>query len=331
MIDAVSWSDAGALAAPLPGDVSPRIELSIIIVNWNTQALLGQCLAAVRASMDRLAPAAVEVFVLDNASSDGSAAMVRSQFPWTHLIVNDVNVGFARANNQAIDQANGRYVLLLNSDAIMPAQGLLHLWSFAEAHPRAGVVGVKLLNPDGTFQAAGNDFPTLLTTLAQPWDLIQKVQANPYYPSHPPHRARAAAQCDWVGGACLLARRQAIEEVGLLDTSFFMNSEEVDWCFRMRQRGWEVWYTPDVEVVHFGGGSADRRSAAQRMRSFEGKVRFLRKHHGALAAQLARLNFRISSLTKAAWYQARFMSSGDTQVRAIARAYWRVATEAHWV
>ncbi len=317
----------------LPPELStaPAIDLSIVIVNWNTRDLLAQCLTSLAANTLMPASLNVETFVVDNASIDGSVPMVRESFPWITLIENQSNVGFAPANNQGIVLTRGRYVLLLNSDAIVGQQALARLLTFADAHPRAGIVGVKLVNSDATFQAAANDFPTLASTLAEPWGLMHVLTHNPYYPSYPPARSERSTTCDWVGGACLLARRQAIRDVGLLDPSFFMNSEEVDWCYRMRRHGWEVWYTPGVEVVHLGGGSADRRSAAQRMRSFEGKVRFLTKHHGSLAGRLAHLNFRLSSLAKAAWYQARFVFSGDVRQRTVAHAYWEVATKVHWV
>ncbi len=167
--------------------------------------------------------------------------MVRARFPGVRLIENSENVGFARANNQAIALAQGRYVLLLNSDTVVPDGALASLIAFAEGHPEAGVVGARLLNPDGSFQAGPNRFPTLLSTVLGAWGVVQYLTRNSYYPSLGPEHSREAQQCDWVGGACLLARRSAIDQVGLLDEQFFMNSEEVDWCFRMKQHGWQVW------------------------------------------------------------------------------------------
>ncbi len=297
------------------------VDLSLIIVNWNTRELLADCLASVIRSHrsgvrgqepEGLTPDAcsltTEVFVVDNASSDGSAAMVRERFPWARLIENAENVGFAQANNQGVRQAIGRYVLLLNSDTVVPAGAPESLIAFGEAHPQAGIVGAKLLNPDGSFQAGPNQFPTLASVMLESWGIIQRLTRNPYYPSFPPARSATPLQCDWVGGACLLARRAAIEQVGLLDEHFFMNSEEVDWCYRMKRRGWEVWYTPTATIIHLGGASAQRSTPAQRLRTYRGKALFFAKHHGQIAGRLAQAHFRATSALKAVAYGARFLS-----------------------
>lgn len=318
--------------SPSPPLSSPSFPtLSIIIVNWNTHDLLAQCLESVGVELAAWQGGRVETFVVDNASTDGSVALVRERFPWVRLIANTENVGFARANNQAVEQAQGRYILLLNSDAMLTPNSLTNLIAFADAHPQAGIIGVRLLNFDGSFQAAFNDFPTLLRVVMETWGLIQFIKRNPYYPSYAPHQSENATMCDWVGGACLCARRQAIEEVGVLDDSFFMNSEEVDWCFRMRQSGWQVWYTPAVEIVHLGGGSANRRSATQRMRLYEGKVRFLAKHHGHIAAWVARLNFRLSSSIKAIIYWILFLVRRRESDAVQSTSHWQVFVRRNWI
>lgn len=307
-----------------------QVDLSVIIVNWNTRKLLARCLESLFDGVQVSANLKVETYVVDNASTDGSAQMIAKCFPWVQLIQNADNVGFARANNQAIRQSKGRYVLLLNSDTILNPNNLVELLRFADTRPHAGIVGVKLVNPDGTFQAAQNDFPTFGSTLMEPWGIIQLLTRNAYYPSYPPDQAMHPAQCDWVGGACLLVRQAAIDQVGLLDERFFMNSEEVDWCYRMWEKAWEVWYTPDVEVIHLGGGSADRPSAVQRMRLYESKVRFLQKYYGPAAANIVRLNYRISSLTKALGYQLRFLVSRDKANLNHSQAHWQVAISRSW-
>ena len=201
---------------------------------------------------------------------------------------------------------------------------------FAEDHPRAGIVGVKLVNSDGTFQAALNDFSTWQSMLLEAWGVRQRLSRNRYYPSYPPHKSMHARPCDWVGGACLLARTTAMEEVGLLNEGFFMYSEEVDWCYRMWKEGWEVWYTPDVEVIHLGGASADRLSATQRMRMYASKVRFIEKHRGALMARVVGLNFRASSMIKALGYELGCLLLRDDSLHARAVSHWKVALERSW-
>lgn len=304
--------------------------LDIIVVNWNTCDLLAKCLQSVQEESRASPSCTVETFVVDNASHDGSPQMVRERFPWVHLIENAENVGFARANNQAIPFCRGRYILLLNSDAVLPIGSLGELLRVAEEQPRAGIVGVKLINQDGSFQAALNDFPTPLHIFLEPWGTFQFLLGNRYYPSYPPERSNQATCCDWVGGACLLARAEAISQVGVLDEQFFMNSEEVDWCYRMRKNGWAVWYTPTVEVIHLGGGSSDRLSARQRMRLYTGKLRYLRKHYGRAAASLAYWNYRLSAGLKAAGYHLKFLFTKDEHEDQCASDYWAVAIAARW-
>jgi hypothetical protein len=247
------------------------------------------------------------------------------------LIENRQNVGFARANNQAMRASSARYVLLLNSDTIIPRDALERLLAFTESHSQAGIVGAKLINPDGSFQASHNSFPNPVSVVLEGWGLVQRFPRNRYYPSAPPGKSTSPTVCDWVGGACLLARREAIAKVGLLDESFFMNSEEVDWCYRMRRAGWQVWYTPDVEIIHIGGGSAERRTAVQRLRLYEGKVRFLRKHHGPIVAGVARFNFRLASLTKATVLQFAYWSTRRDVYRRQAASHWPVVWRQTWV
>ena len=310
-------------------------DLSIIVVNWNTRDLLAQCLEAVASSESphaklNIYPIAYEIIVVDNASSDGSAAMLYERFPWVRLIKNSENMGFAKANNQGLASATGRYMLLLNSDTLIPQGTLETLVEFADAHPQAGIVGVKLVNPDGSFQAGPNRFPTLVSVVLESWGIVQRLTRNPYYPSFPPERSSIALECDWVGGACLLARRIAIDQVDLLDEAFFMNSEEVDWCYRMRQGGWEVWYTPSPAVIHLGGASANRSTATQRLRNYRGKVLFLSKHHGDFAGWLAQINFRGSSFLKALAYDLRFAITRDRRFHESAASHWVVAQETEW-
>jgi N-acetylglucosaminyl-diphospho-decaprenol L-rhamnosyltransferase len=328
--------------------VDNTLGLSVVVVNWNTRDLLAGCLEslagdpglAIVGEDSSLAdrsfastehhPLVTEVWVVDNASTDGSPQMVRERFSWVRLIENSENVGFAAASNQGIRQATGRYVLLLNSDAVLAPGSPVRLLAFADHHPRAGIVGVQLVNPDGSFQAALNDFPSLGFVLLEAWALARWFSGNTYYPSYPPERSRDAVPCDWVGGACLLARAAAIEQVGLLDEYFFMYSEEMDWCYRMWESGWEVWYTPDVKVIHLGAGSADRLSAVQRLRLYTSKARFIEKRSGSFAARVVRLNYRVSSLLKALGYQFLFLVVRDHASRQCAQSHWQVALQRTW-
>jgi GT2 family glycosyltransferase len=250
-------------------------DLSILVVNWNTRDLLSQCLQSIYDTTHTLA---YRIIVVDNASTDGSQAMVRQRFPQVCLVENDQNVGFARANNQALAVSRGRYSLLLNSDTVVLPHAMEKMVQFADAHPDAGIVGCRLLNEDGSLQKSWASFPTLWSeVLGRNFRIRRLVERNPL-----------VYEVDWVGGACMLVRPGAVDEVGLLDVSFFMYSEETDWCFRMRQRGWKVYYLADAEIVHLGGGSASRRNVAQLVRLYENKIRFFYKHYGAWQAEWLR-------------------------------------------
>ena len=255
-------------------------ELSILVASWNTRDLLAQCLASVYACPPE---SEFEVLVVDNASSDGSAQMVQEQFPQVWLFQNAKNVGFARANNQALAHCQGRYVLLLNSDAIATPGAIQSLMTLADAEPHAAVVGAQLLNPDGSFQASHTPFPTLRQEFLILTGLGRLLRGR-WYPSRGSEEEQGPQVVDYVEGACLLARRQAVEEVGGLDEGYFMYAEEVDWCYVMKQAGWQVWYQPAAKVIHLGGGSSQNRRTQREGDLYRSRVRFFRKHYGDKAA-----------------------------------------------
>jgi hypothetical protein len=269
-------------------------DLSVVVVNWNTRDLLKQCLHSVRETVGELN---VESIVVDNASTDGSSAMVRREFPEVRLIENVENVGFARANNQALQISQGRLVLLLNSDTVVRAGALQAMCHFMDQHPEAGIVGAKLLNPDGSFQASYMDFPTILSEVL----LLTKLYRLFYpscFPSHSLAESLEVCEADWVSGACLAIRRETIEQVGGLDEGYFMYSEEVDWCWRVKQAGWKIFYLPQAEVMHWGGQSIKRISVHKRARVYRGKVLFFRKHRGRGYAAVFRLILLLSTVLK---------------------------------
>ncbi len=255
-------------------------DLSVIIVNWNTCDLLRRCLAALTGTGSlRLK---IEMFVIDNASTDGSAEMVACEFPYVRLIRNTANLGFARANNQGLRLSRGRYVLLLNSDALASPEALAHLVHFMDEHPDAGICGPRLVRPDGTPQvyAFGGD-PTLGYLLMRGVKRLFRVYMHDWATS-------VIQEVDWVSGACLMARRQAVGQVGLLDEEMFMYFEDNDWCLRMRQAGWRVYHVPEVSVVHVGGQSLAKNPAAQQA-YYKSLVYFYRKHYGPIARWLLRV------------------------------------------
>ncbi len=260
--------------------LNPPVDVSVVIVNWNTRALTMACLASLPGAAGSLH---WDAWVVDNASTDGSVAGIRDQCPGARIIANDVNVGFAAANNQGIRASTGRYVLLLNSDTVMAPGALTQLVAFADAQTAAGVVGPMLLNPNESFQSGPTPFPSLWTEGMSATGLGRRLTFRGY-PSRSLRASLAAQQTDYVGGACMLARRRAIDAVGLLDEGYFMYSEEPDWCWRMRERGWETWYTPVARVTHFGGQSTRQVQAAMNLALHRSKVRFFRLHRGRWSA-----------------------------------------------
>jgi N-acetylglucosaminyl-diphospho-decaprenol L-rhamnosyltransferase len=295
------------------------VKLSIIIVNWNTHDLLTECLDTVYAYPPG---APFDVWVVDNGSTDGSQAMLRERFPQVHLIQNQENVGFARANNQAIRACSGDYVLLLNSDAMVLPGTLQQLVDFADSHPDMGITGAQCLNQDGSFQASFNYFPTLFTESLLLFGLAARVY-SPYFPSGSPKESQQSRECDWVGGACLMARRSALQETGLLDEEYFMYVEETDWCYRTVQAGWKVYYCAEARVIHYGGQSASRASAQQRLRLYESKARYFRKHHLKSTELLFRGLVQTSALLKSGyWFGRSLLDRTDEGSRHQLSSHW---------
>lgn len=258
------------------------MDLSIAIVNWNTSDILDQCLMSI---YDTVKGLEYEVIVVDNNSSDGSVQMVREKHLWVKLLANNENVGFSRANNQAYKISQGRYFLLLNSDTVCRPSALSGMVAFLDAHPSAGVVGPLVLNADKTLQPSWARFPSVWS------EIIGRLNRNIDGVSEPPRDAMSVRklghfQTDWVGGCCLMLRRDSIENVGLMDESLYMYCEETDWCYRLRQNGWEVWVDPRYEIVHLGGASSAQMPDQTRRVLIESKVKYFRKHHGELHARM---------------------------------------------
>src|SRR5690606_1823761 len=207
-------------------------DLSIIIVSWNVRELLRACLRSLEAGRHALT---LEVIVVDSASADGTPEMVRNDFPWVHLLAQQENVGFPRGNNIGIHHSTGRYLLLLNPDTEVVGDALQRMVAYLDEHPQTGVGGAQLLYPDGRVQSSRRRFPTLLTaffesTWLQP--LAPQSVLDRYYVRDRPDDA--TSEVDWVMGACLMTRREVVEQVGLLDEDYFMYSEELDWCRRIK-------------------------------------------------------------------------------------------------
>jgi GT2 family glycosyltransferase len=250
---------------------------SIIIVNWNTQYDLCNCLRSIfRQSEDNLS---LEVIVVDNASTDDSVRAVRTRFPEVRIIENTENRGFAAANNQGIRASVGKFVLLLNPDTVLWDDSLSTLWEVISEHPQVGILGPRLLNQDGSVQPSVMSFPSLFSAVKS------FIRARIHGVSKiAPDIGEDIVYVPCVSGACLLVRRDVFEQVGLLDESYYMYAEEIDFCFRANEMGWKVAYTPLTSVTHLGGQSTSQRSSEMYVERRTSRIRFLLLHRGLLQA-----------------------------------------------
>ncbi|MFB3882494.1 MAG: glycosyltransferase family 2 protein [Armatimonadota bacterium] len=256
----------------------PQPALSVCIVNWNTRQDLEEALRSVTESIPGLD---LEVIVLDNASQDGSADMVRRQFPQVALIENRENAGFARGYNAAARRSTGRYLLVLNPDTIVHRGALGRLVEFMDAHPEAGAVGPRLLNSDGTLQFSCRRFPRPAAAMLRNTFLGRLVPGNrftrDYLMQDWDHSSQR--QVDWVSGAAICIRREAWEQTGGFDEGYFMYAEDMDWCLRAEQAGWRVYYLPDAVITHRIGRSSDQRPLAMVIQFHRSAARFYWKHY----------------------------------------------------
>jgi GT2 family glycosyltransferase len=248
------------------------MDLSVIIVNWNTRDLLLNCIRSVYETVQGIE---FEIWVVDNGSTDKSQQAVKAAFPQVHLIENTQNRGFAAANNQALKQMAGRYALLLNSDAALTERAAERLLAFMESTPTAGMACGQLLNPDGTLQNSIANFPTLLTLISN--ETLLRI----LFPERFPSKRRSYTGPIPVEsgiGACLMIRKTAMEMVGIFDESFFFFFEETDWAYRMRQANWRIFFVPSARIIHAQGKSAGN-SVASRILFYRSRYIYLKKWH----------------------------------------------------
>ena len=287
-----------------------RDDVSVVVVTYDAMPWIERCLDSV---------SGYETVVVDNGSTDGTLELVRSRAPEVRL-VEQQNRGLGAGWNTGIRETSGVYVLILNADAWTLGDAVERLVAFADAHPRAAVVGPRLRYPDGRMQPSVRGFPTPWR-IATEYLFLRKLgprtkALNAFYGAGFAHDEPRRVESLY--GAALLVRREAIDQVGLFDESFFMFSEETDWLYRFRRVGWEVWFTPEAEVVHLGGASHGGRLYVENLR---GILRFMAKNRGAKEAERARLlllwSLRLRALLlrgeRGRSYRegARFLESGD--------------------
>ena len=301
------------------------MDLSIIIISYNTKDLLLSCVSSIKKNTKKVS---YEIIVVDNASSDGSVEVLkRLGGPEVKVVLNKENFGFAKANNQGIKIAKGRYILLLNSDTGVEDNILDEMLGYMEASSKTGIAGCALRSKDGSLQATGGYFPTLPRVVSWMFflddiPLLDRL-IKPFHPMHEKsffYKGEAffkkAAPRDWVTGAFFLVRRKVLDEIGLLDEDFFMYTEEVDFCYRAKRKGWEVWYLPKWAIVHLGGASS--ASEFPILSEYKGVKIFFKKHMPSWQMPILRILLKIGAVLRIFLFGAL---KGGSYVKVYAKAF----------
>lgn len=276
-----------------------NLELSIIIPEFNTKKLLYNCLNSIFVQTKKIK---FEVIVVDNASTDGSVSMIKNKFPQVRLIVNKKNLGYAKANNQGIRIAKGKYILLLNSDTKIINRAIEKMVNWMNLHPRVGVAGCQLLNSDGSIQPSAGFLPRLskifywaffLDDLPFLWRAMK-----PYQVSKKIFYRKEHLNLGWVTGAFFLTRKKTVDQVGLFDGNFFMYAEEVDWCYRAKKRNWRIGFNPKAQIVHYKGRSSRNGFKAAVLGEYRGLLAFFAKHKPSWERPMLRALLKVAALLR---------------------------------
>ena len=296
------------------------LDVAVIIVSWNVRDYLGPCLRSVFADI-RLSGLRGEVWVVDNASTDGTVDFVRNVFPQVHVLANKGNAGFGAANNQGMQAAaasSPRFYFLLNPDTLVRPGALTHLVTCLAERPKAGIAGARLVYGNGRFQHSAFHFPGLTQLMFDLFSLPQRLyetRLNGRYPHRYYEPDRAPFSVDFPLGATMMVRAAVAETTHGFDESFHMYCEEIDWSWRVRQAGWKIYTVPAAEVVHFGGESTRQIPAQSVIDLWRSRARLYHRHHGPLTQALAARLVQMGMAKKAA-------RTGDADLK---RAYQEVA------
>ena len=255
------------------GEGGERVDVSVVIVNWNTRELLKDCLSSIFQSVRDIS---FEVLIVDNGSTDGSVEMARQEFPQVHVTANSENRGFGAANNQALRIMRGRYALLLNSDTVLTEKAVYELFTFMEVHPKAAMACGQLLNRDGSKQHSFASFPNLITLMTNT-PLLEYLFPR-RYPSKR-YSYKEPIEVDSGIGACLMVRKATMDQVGLFDERYFFFFEETDWAYAMHRAGWKVFYVPTALIYHLQGQSIGA-NVRSRIEFYRSRYQYFRKWKG---------------------------------------------------
>ncbi|MBW8041251.1 MAG: glycosyltransferase family 2 protein [Planctomycetes bacterium] len=295
------------------------MDVSIIIVAWNVRELLFNCLKSV---FDVTRGISFEVIYVDNSSEDGSIEMVSEEFPDVRIIRNKKNEGFIKANNQGIEISQGRYVLLLNSDTVVLDNAIAKMVKFADAHPETAVIGCKVLNPDETLQRNCFMQPSLLNMF---------LSATYLYKIFPKNRFMGRERMTWwdfdktrevetISGCFSLVRREAIEQVGVMNDIYFVYGDDPDWCYRFKKSGWKVLFNPEPKIIHYGGQNTKHMAEKFKLQLYGSKLIFMKLHRSKLKFPLARFFTAMFFLWRVPYWLATAMLDKNERKKSIQTA-----------
>lgn len=293
----------------------PAQQLSIVVVTWNSESFIGDCLRSIDAARKGID---CEVLVVDNASTDGTREVIESQFPWVELIESQENLGFARGNNLALLRASGSYCLLLNPDTVLTSPDVLRTWvAYMDDRPDVGASGVRLVLPDGRHQVGDAGFRPSLRTAASHFLLLSQLfggRIRGLFVTRPP--VRDPLEVDWVSGAALLVRSDVIRKVGAMDESIFLYAEDVEWGCRMRDHGVRIHYLPELEILHLQGACAEQNPEVAASVPWLHNLRALYIRYDPRApAWLFDVLVTLGLALRAGLYALRAMLTGDPRSR----------------
>jgi GT2 family glycosyltransferase len=258
-------------------------DISIVIVTWNAIGYTRECLTSLDEQRSGLS---VETTVVDNDSADGTQQMIRAEFPHVCLVENKANLGFAKANNIGISRCSGRYVCLVNSDVNVPQDCLGRMYDYMEANPAVGVSGPRMIGRSGKVERSYMRFPTLWNSLCNSLALDALFKGSRLFGGAmmTDFRNNQTSEVEVLNGWFLMVRREALDQVGLLDEDFFMYGEDIDWSFRFRKAGWQTVYFAGAQAIHYGGASSERAPVRFYIERQRASVQFWNKHHGRIGA-----------------------------------------------
>lgn len=289
-------------------------DVSVVVVTWNAREFTLQCLESLETATADLS---TEVIVVDNASSDGTPEMIHDRFPYVRLIQNSINQGFAKANNAGLRISRGRYIVLMNSDVIVPSGCIASIYAFMEQDASIGLLGPRMLGPDGTVCRSCMRFPTLWRCFCRALALDKSAGGSAFAGfSMKKFAPVEATDVDVLNGWFWVVRRVALEQVGLLDERYFMYGEDLDWCRRFHSRHWRVVFYPHAKAVHYGGGSSRRTPIRFYIEMRKADTQYWQKHHGRFAALVHSATLWLHELLRVLGYSWQYVIRGSRRSEA---------------